>query len=124
MPYQTKFPNKKDLGNKGEQKAVSFFESNGFEILGRNFRCGKLGEIDIIAKKDNLIIFAEVKSRNSLKFGGAYYSVSEAKKQTIKKVARSFLTSNPEFYSKDFLYRFDLVAIENGRINWIEDIIR
>lgn len=115
---------KKELGNKGEDTASSLLTRNGFEILKRNFRFSKAGEIDIIAKKDNLIIFAEVKSRNSSVYGGAYFSINYRKKQTLKKVARHFLRSHPQFFSKDFTFRFDLIAVENGHVEWIEDIIR
>ncbi len=115
---------KKELGNKGESSASLFLTGNGFKILKRNFRFGKTGEIDIIAKKDSLIVFAEVKSRNSSLYGGAYYSINDKKKQTLKKVARHFLRSHPQFFSKDFTFRFDLIAVENGHVEWIEDIIR
>ena len=115
---------KKELGNEGEGIAASFFCSNGFEIITRNYRFGKIGEIDIIVKKGSLIVFAEVKSRNSGAFGGAYYSITEKKKHTLKKVARQFLHANPAFLSKDFTYRFDMIAVDKGKAEWIEDIIR
>ena len=115
---------KKELGDEGEDIAASFFVRNGFEIISRNYRFGKIGEIDIIVKKGNLFVFAEVKSRNSEYYGGVYYSITEKKKQTLRKVARQFLHVNPAFYSKDFTYRFDMIAVEKGKAEWIEDIIR
>ncbi|MBN2403163.1 MAG: YraN family protein [Spirochaetes bacterium] len=115
---------RKDFGDKGEEIAASFLQKNGFEIIIRNYRFSKAGEIDIIARKGNLIIFAEVKSRNSGSYGGAYYSITEKKKQTIKKVARQFLHVHPAFFSKDMTYRFDMIAVDNNRAEWIEDIFR
>jgi putative endonuclease len=115
---------KKELGYKGEGIAVSIFKKNGFDIITRNYRFGKIGEIDIIVRKENLIVFAEVKSRSSGAFGGAYYSITEKKKQTIKKVARQFLHTHPDFLSKDITYRFDMIAIDKGEAEWIEDIFR
>jgi putative endonuclease len=123
MSFEQNSGYKKELGNKGEGIALSFFNSNGFEIIARNYRFGKIGEIDIIVKKGSLIIFAEVKSRSSSAYGGAYYSITEKKKRTLKKVARQFLHTNPEFLSKNFTYRFDMVAVDNGKTEWIEDII-
>ena len=115
---------KKDLGDKGEGMAASFFINNEFEIIQRNYRFGNKGEIDIIVRRKNLIIFAEVKSRNSGEYGGAYYSITERKKKTLKKVARQFLHTHPALLSKDITYRFDMIAIDKGKVEWIEDIFR
>ncbi|MBN2038955.1 MAG: YraN family protein [Spirochaetes bacterium] len=115
---------KKELGNKGENKAGTFYESIGFDILSKNFRFSTIGEIDLIAKKENLIVFAEVKSRSGSAFGGARYSITNRKKNTLKKVARHFLRTHPEFFSKTYQYRFDLVSVEKEKIELIEDIIR
>ncbi len=115
---------KKNLGNSGEDTAASFFTSKGFEIIKRNYRFGKIGEIDIIVRKGDLIIFAEVKSRNSGEYGGAYYSITERKKRTLKKVAGQFLRENPFLFSRDITYRYDMIAVDNGKAEWIEDIFR
>ena len=112
------------FGNKGEKTAVNMFKDSGFSIIKRNFRFGKAGEIDIIARKGDLIVFAEVKARSSTVFGGALYSITEKKKQTLRIVARHFLRSHPQFFSKEITYRFDLIAIQDGDVNWVEDIIR
>jgi putative endonuclease len=112
------------FGKKGEDLAVTHFKDNGYIIIERNFRFGKAGEIDLIAKKNNLILFVEVKSRISSLYGGANYAVNQKKKFKIRKTAEHFLRTRPEYFSKEFTYRFDLLAIENGQIEWIEDIIR
>jgi putative endonuclease len=124
MPSEKNSGYKKELGNKGEGIAASFFKKNGFDIIERNYRFGKIGEIDIIVRKANLMVFAEVKSRNSVAYGGAYYSITEKKKQTLKKVARQFLHTHPAFLSKDITYRFDMIAVDNGKAEWIEDMFR
>ena len=115
---------KKDFGKKGEDTASSFLIKNGFDIIKKNYRFQRLGEIDLIARKDNLIIFVEVKNRKTPYYGGAPYSINKRKKETIKKIAGQFLTANPSLYTKDFIYRFDLISVNNGRVEWIEDIIR
>jgi putative endonuclease len=115
---------KKKLGNIGEDIAESFFRSKGFEIIKRNYRFGKIGEIDIIVRKSSLIIFAEVKNRNTGEFGGAYYSITERKKQTLKKVAGHFLHTHSYLFLKDITYRYDMIAVDRGKVEWIEDIFR
>jgi putative endonuclease len=114
----------KKFGNKGEDIAASFFIHNGYEIIKRNYRFSNIGEIDIIARKGNIIIFAEVKNRNSAEYGGAFYSITERKKKTLKKVAGQFLLSNPSLFTKDITYRFDLIAVSKGKAECIEDIVR
>ena len=124
MHDKTNTKYKKELGNKGEKKAGLFYESNGFNILSKNFRFATIGEIDLIVKKENLIVFAEVKSRSGSAFGGAHYSITNRKKNTLRKVAHHFLRTHPEYFSKTYTYRFDLVSIEKEKIELIEDIIR
>ena len=114
----------KEIGNEGEDRACSFLKGNGFEIIRRNYRCHQIGEIDIIAKKNKLVIFVEVKSRNYNLYGGACYSISNRKKKTLKITAEHYLASNPAFFSMDETFRFDLISIYKGKIDWLEDIIR
>ncbi len=114
----------KELGNKGEDIACSFLKNKGFEIIKKNFRFQRLGEIDIIVRKGNLIIFVEVKSRKTPYFGGTLYSINKRKKNTIKKIAAHFLSSHPDLYTKDHMYRFDMISINNNAVDWIEDIFR
>ena len=114
--------NKKNLGRIGEELAASFLKKNGFEIIRRNFRYKKIGEIDIILKRDDLIVFVEVKSRNSSCFGGPLYSINKRKIKTLRIVANQFLILNTEYLS--FRCRFDMISVQNGKIEWIEDIFR
>ena len=115
---------KKDFGKRGEDIACSFLADNGFDILKKNYRFSRFGEIDLIAKKESLIIFVEVKSRRTGHFGGALYSINKRKQITIKKVAQQFLVANPDIYSKNYTNRFDLISIEDSRAVWHKDIFR
>jgi putative endonuclease len=115
---------KNEFGRRGEELAFSFLLDKGFDILQKNYRYKKMGEIDLIARKDNLIIFVEVKSRKTDRYGGALYSINNRKKNTLKKIATQFLIENPLFYTKDLTCRFDLISIDNEKIDWIEDIAR
>lgn len=113
------------FGAFGEDLAAEFLKKNGFEILVRNFRCGK-NEIDLIAKKGTTISFVEVKIRKGLEFGHAAEAVTRAKQSELAKAAECYLRKFPN--SAD-LYRFDVVAITMTRgeapdILFIEDAFR
>ncbi len=95
------------FGAFGETLAAEFLIKNGFEILVRNFRCGK-NEIDLIAKKDNVISFVEVKTRKGLEFGHAAEAVTRTKQLELAKAAECYLRKFPNSAN---LYRFDVVAI-------------
>lgn len=112
----------RDLGRKGEADAVLFLEERGFEILERNYRFGRSGEIDVIARKGNLVVFVEVKDRTSDAYGGAPHAVSARKLRTMKLAARHYAARN--FLAEDITYRFDVIAIDKGSLQWIEDAIR
>lgn len=112
------------LGKNGEERSALFVQEAGFSIIERNYRDGWGGEIDLIAIKDNLLLFIEVKTRNSNKFGGAAYAISPAKIKRLSLTADKFLRSNPLYNNKNICCRFDLMAIDNDEIEWVKDIIR
>lgn len=112
------------IGARGEESAVSFLSEKGFEILARNFRFGRAGEIDIVARKGCLIAFVEVKKRTGDIYGGALYSISETKKRKIRNTAKYFIAKNSIYDSAEYMYRFDMISIKNDEIEWIEDIFR
>lgn len=112
-----------DLGRRGEDEALKFLETNNFKILSKNFRC-KIGEIDIIAKKNEDIIFIEVKTRTSSKFGSPSEAVTYKKRLKILKVAEFFILINN---IRDCNFRFDVIEVkkENEKfiINHLENAI-
>ena len=101
--------NHKDLGNSGENTACLFLESKGFKIIAKNYRAFRK-EIDIIALKDEYIIFAEVKTRSSAKFGTPSESVGITKQRHIILSAKKFLTDNDRLYA-ELQPRFDIIEI-------------
>jgi len=115
---------RKKFGAEGEARAASFLEEKGFSIIERNYHAGKIGEIDIIALKKDIVVFAEVKSRSGDAFGGGIYSINEPKKRHLRTAAKVFLASHPSYNSKEFTFRFDLLLVSADQIEWIEDIIR
>ena len=78
------------LGQSGEELAVRYLMLNGYVILHRNFRC-RIGEIDIIASKNDVLTFVEVKTRNSILAGFPAEAVTFAKQQKIRRVAQYYL---------------------------------
>lgn len=114
---------RQSIGQAGENEAVDFLLKKGFAVIERNVRIGKGGEIDIVASKEQLIVFVEVKKRSNRTYGGALYAISEKKKHTLRKTAQMYLI-NRNLLTKTLMFRFDLIAIENGEVKWIQDIIR
>ncbi len=111
----------KVLGARGERLAAEFLNRRGFEIVERNFRYGR-GEIDVIARKGNLIVFCEVKTRKSSAFGAGEDAVDVRKQAQIRKVAEGYI-SKPGLEEAEF--RFDVIVIEvrgkSTRIRSIEN---
>lgn len=86
-------PYKRTIGSFGEKIAQDFLQNKGFHILERNFQT-KLGEIDIIAKKDSKLHFIEVKTRKTLDKGLPYEAVTNFKINHIKKTLQVYLLKN------------------------------
>ena len=114
------------LGELGESLARKMFEEKGFRIVVQNFRC-KAGETDLICTKNKLLVFCEVKSRQSLMFGIPAEAVDLNKIRHIRRVASWYLSQNlniTRLYD-DFDMRFDVVEVvfvnEEYEINHIED---
>jgi len=97
----------KSKGNEGEEKAVHFLKEKGFEIVERNFRFGK-GEIDIIAKDANTLVFVEVKARESLEYGLPEEAITKRKILQLRKIAEAYLA---EKEVNEETIRFDVIAI-------------
>ncbi|WP_341216603.1 YraN family protein [uncultured Wocania sp.] len=95
-----------ELGKKGEQLAVDFLLKNGYEIIERNYRFDK-AEVDIIAKKDDILAIIEVKTRSSVDFGNPQDFVKPKQIQRLVKAVDEYITAN----DLDVEVRFDIVAI-------------
>lgn len=106
--------NKKELGKFGENQAVSFLKKQDCKILERNFAC-KQGEIDIIAKDKDELVFLEVKTRKNDFFGRAAEAVDNLKQKHIKSAAKYYLYSNNLMNT---FIRFDVIEVyvKNNRV--------
>ena len=99
--------NKRSTGNYGEQLAEEFLKNLGYEIVKKNFHYGH-GEIDLIAKDKDVLVFVEVKYRKNLDFGEPEYAVNKSKQNQIRKIAEAYLAIN-KITDQDS--RIDVVAI-------------
>jgi putative endonuclease len=95
-----------ETGLKGEQIAENFLLNKGYTILHRNWRFGKK-EVDLIALKDDLLVFTEVKTRKNFHFGFPEEFVTLKKQGMLKTAAEAFTDQNPHFTK----IRFDIVSI-------------
>ncbi len=110
--------NTRVIGSLQEELAISYLEENGFEILERNFKC-KLGEIDVIAKKDNIIRFIEIKYRTGNIAGGAFYAINQRKLLKISKIAEFYIMIHN---LNDSMFSIDALIIENKNITYLENV--
>lgn len=88
--YQT---DRAKTGRVGEEAVAAHLGRYGYSILHRNFRIGRLGEIDIIAEKNGVIFFVEVKTRTGLSFGLPAEAVNKKKIEKIRKLASAFMAN-------------------------------
>ncbi len=97
------------LGRTAEERACRHFEGSGFSVLARNYRSGD-GEIDIVARKGDLLVFAEVRFREDAGFGSPEETVGPRKRRRVVAAARRFLSQLPPGSWQEA--RFDVIAIE------------
>jgi len=108
------------LGRRGEELASRRLRHLGYEILERNYRC-PLGEIDLIAREDDVLVFVEIKTRRNRSLGEAKEAVHKKKQGQLSKVALAYLKSKNLWGAKA---RFDVVAIGVGTGKEKIEIIR
>lgn len=99
---------KHKLGVKGEEIAINFLLGKQYKILQQRYRCPD-GEIDIVAEKDSILVFVEVKCRTSRKFGLPEEAVTPKKRDKLRKTVDYYLH---EKNVRDSICRIDLIAIE------------
>lgn len=99
-----------DIGKIGENMATQFLEGKGYTIRERNFRC-KAGEVDIIATKDSLISFVEVKTRQNFNYGRPCEAVTYNKQQRIIQCAQYYLKALEWSGIRHVNVRFDVIEI-------------
>lgn len=119
---------KREFGDIGEQKAENFLLKNGYEIIDRNYRVKNLGEIDIIAEKNNKLIFFEVKTRSighETNFP-IEFSINHKKKKNLKRICQIYLNDKCGFTNKEWKVDALFVKVDHNNkfaIDHLENIL-
>ncbi len=100
------------IGRTFEKLAAKFYEENGFSVLDRNWQAGRK-EIDLIVSKENLVVFVEVKSASTRRFGHPAERVDKKKIANLTEAASQYLI---EMNIKDVDLRFDVVTFVDGQL--------
>jgi putative endonuclease len=100
-----------ETGVLGERLAGDFLGRNGYEVIERNYRCRE-GEIDIIAKQGETLVFVEVRTKRGAAYGGPEESITAAKMQRLRKAAARYAQERPGLPEAR---RIDVVAVRMGR---------
>lgn len=108
--------NKRKLGSDKEQLAAAFLQRHGVKILEKNFRC-RQGEIDLIYRDGEYLVFCEVKYRSNDKNGNAMEAVGLTKQRKICRVADYYRMIH--HLGELTPIRYDVVAIQGDTVNWI-----
>ena len=99
------------FGKRSEDLAAWYLKENGYKIIEQNYR-NRMGEIYIIAQEKKTIVFVEVKSRRSIRYGSPKWAVTPKKQRKISMVALYYLKATKQ---SDAKARFDVVAITSNR---------
>ncbi|MDO6460317.1 YraN family protein [Granulosicoccaceae sp. 1_MG-2023] len=108
-------------GKWGELQARNFLESHGLEFIQSNYLT-RMGEIDLIMRDGDTLVFTEVRTRNTERYGGGIASVTKAKQRKLCRAALSYLQTNRQM---EHPCRFDVVAINTDNssttFEWIKN---
>jgi putative endonuclease len=119
--------NTTEAGRRGEELARRHLESQGLELLERNYRC-RAGEIDLVMLEGRTLVLVEVRSRTSATHGSAAATVGSRKQRRFTLAARHLMLTRPQY--RRLAARFDVVAIDPtpgggpARLTWIRDAFR
>jgi putative endonuclease len=107
---------RRQVGAAGEAMAARWYEAHGYGVVARNWRC-RAGEVDIIARRPGVVVFAEVKTRGSTAFGSGAEAVTWRKQQRLRRLAATWLTESDVHEAS---VRFDVVDIGPRGVTVIE----
>jgi len=110
---------RRDTGILGEKLAKDFVKKRGYRILETNYRCPE-GEIDIVAKDKDCLVFIEVRTKTSREFGSPEESITPVKRERMRATAARYRQSHSNLPP---LWRIDMVAVEldqRGKLSRIE----
>lgn len=105
-------------GEAAEDRALHYLLQQGMTLVERNYRC-KGGEIDLILRDRDMLVFVEVRKRADGRYGGAAASINAGKQRRLVIAAQTFL----QRYRIPPACRFDVIAIEASALNWLKNAI-
>ena len=100
-------PTRNELGSHGERIAAAYLTDAGLRVLDRNWRCRE-GELDIVAREGEALVFCEVKTRRGVGFGHPVEAVTPAKQRRLRTLAHRWLAAHAEHAPE---LRFDVVGV-------------
>jgi putative endonuclease len=121
IPGRTLRRNLRREGARGEEIAARFLVGEGYRIVERNFRFRRKGEIDIVAREGEYLVFCEVKMRTNDEYGLPEYAVTPSKQETIRRVAAAYLAVRGISGQS---CRFDVVTIRFEGITPVLTLLR
>ena len=107
-------------GKRSEIIAADYLKKKGYKILETNYK-NKAGEIDVVAKDKDYIVFVEVKARTSQKFGHPFDAIDERKQQKIRVVASLYMVKNSKYGTNCRFDAISILGLENPEITHIVD---
>jgi len=106
-----------ELGRAGEDAAAAWYEHHGYVVLDRNWRT-RSGEMDLICHRDDTVVFCEVKTRSTKRFGSGMEAVDRRKQQRLRLLGAQWLQQQPEHYAE---IRFDVADVNaSGHLEILE----
>ena len=117
-------PSQRD-GARGENRALELLQRAGLQLLARNLRC-RAGEIDLVMRDGEQLVFVEVRRRRTERYGGAAASIGAAKQRRLLRAAAWFLgpLAQAHWAGRTPPCRFDVVALESDGAHWLKDAFR
>jgi putative endonuclease len=109
---------KQEQGRRWEQAALAHLKRHGLALVEANFRC-KGGEIDLVMRERDTLVFVEVRQRADRRHGGAAASITHAKVRRLVRAAQYYLLRFPQTPP----CRFDVVAFDDDQLDWLRNVI-
>ncbi len=110
----------REKGRIAEEKALAYLEAQGLKLVTQNYNC-RVGELDLIMRDRDYLVFIEVRARVSADFGGGIASITYAKRQKIIKSALHYMQTHKA--QSQLPMRFDVISIDgiSASITWLKD---
>lgn len=108
----------RNLGAAGESDAREFLQGKGLQLLDAGWRC-RLGELDLVMRDGETLVFIEVRTRRAGSTVSAIESIGNQKQGRFVRAARAWLSRHPK--ESEMPARFDVIAIDGGELHWLRD---